>query len=109
MSLYGEYILEREGTQIVERGEDGFATWRVQGDECYIIDIYVKPHLRKTGLAASMADEIADRARALECKYLIGTVNPNTQGATASLKVLLAYGMELAQIKDNLIWFYQKL
>lgn len=109
MSLYAEYILEREGKLIVEH-EDGFATYLIKGDDCYIVDIYVRPAARKSGLASKMADEIADRARALECKFLLGTVNPQTEGATASLKVLLAYGFELAGIgNDGLIWFSQKL
>ncbi len=108
MSLYSEYILEREGKLIVEC-EEGFATYLIDGENCYIVDLYVRPAARKSGLAAKMADEIADRARALDCKWLLGTVNPATQGATTSLKVLLAYGMELAGIKDNLIWFSQKL
>lgn len=110
MSLYGDYIAEREGFYIVE-DDCGFATFRYNFEalECYIRDIYVKPAHRKDHVASRYADKIAELAKDEGCKHLTGTVAPGTAGATASLKVLLAYGFKLHSIQDGLIWFSKEL
>lgn len=111
MSLFGDYIKEREGKHIIE-DEDGFATFVYCGDglqECYIVDIYVKPEKRKDGIASKYADLITEIARAEGCKILSGSVDPRTSGATSSLKVLLAYGFEVVGTANSLIWFKKEI
>lgn len=111
MSLYADYIKEREGRNIVE-DEDGFATFIFCGPEqkeCYIVDIYVRPEKRKTGKAASFADTITDIARKVGCTYLSGSVDARTNGATESLWVLLRYGFHVVGVAENLIWFRKEL
>lgn len=103
MSLYGDYIREREGFEIVE-SEHGFATYLISGEECYIRDIYVTPEGRKSGLASQMADEISVIAKEKGCTYLLGTVSPVAKGATTSMKVLLAYGFEVFKSDSNMIY-----
>ncbi len=107
-SLYAHYIAEREGKQILERPE-GFATYSINAPECYIEDIYVLPEHRKSGVAAKLADVIAEEAKARGCTYLLGTVMPSAQGSTASLKVLLAYGFKLAKAETNAIYMVKEL
>lgn len=108
MSLYSEYIKEREGIETVE-SDRGFATFLFQDKECYIKDIYVRPEYRKTDEASTMANIIAEVAKRQGCKYLTGSVAPNTKGATESMKVLLAYGFKLAKSTPELIWFFKEL
>lgn len=108
MSLYGDYILERENQGIVE-SEYGFATYQVSGHECYIKDIYVIPEMRTSGLASKMADKIAGLAKEKGCTYLSGSVCPSTNNSTSSLKVLLAYGFKLAKSDVNMIWLIKEL
>jgi GNAT superfamily N-acetyltransferase len=113
MSHYGDYISERLGKLIYECPE-GFAVyWYRQGplgEVVYIEDIYVTPKFRKTGAASKMADYIADEARAKGVNWLLGSVNPEANGATTSLKVLLAYGMTLDRVGgDGLIYFVKDL
>ena len=71
--------------------------------QCYIIDIFVQPQHRKTYVATDMADIIAETAKQNGYKELIGTVVPSTKNSTASLKVLLGYGMLLHSADKNLI------
>lgn len=104
MSLYGDYIKEREGFGIVE-DERGFATYEANPDFWYIIDIYVKPEHRKSKLASTYADVIAAMAHNQGVKLLRGSVDPTTSGATDSVKVLLAYGFKIIGIEGPLIWF----
>lgn len=67
------------------------------------MDIYVEHEFRKLGIAAGMADAIADEAKKKGCKEMIGTVVPNAKGSTSSLRVLISYGMHLLKASDNLI------
>jgi ribosomal protein S18 acetylase RimI-like enzyme len=109
MSLYADYLHERTDDLIAER-EWGFATYRVMDPETvYIVDIFVRPEVRRSGAASELADEIAANARANGYKWLLGTVMPSTKGSTDSLKVLLAYGMTLWKAEDDAIWFRKPL
>lgn len=104
MSLYAQYLAERTGTSIVETPH-GFATYRIvdDGKGCYIEDLFVEEAHRRTGLASSMADTIAETARAVGATYLVGSIVPSANGSTASLKGLLAYGFRLASCTENFI------
>lgn len=105
MSMYGDYVRERLGDDIVENAT-GFATYRyLNGYQVYIVDIYVHPDYRKTGAASALADSIVDLAKIRGCTELLGTVVPTASGSTDSLKVLLGYGMTLQGITDGLIVF----
>lgn len=109
MSLYSDYLKEREGVSTLEV-EDGFATYRFNGEqECYIVDIYVRPSLRKAGLAASLANQICGVAKKQGCKFLTGSVDTSTKGVTESMSVLLAYGMKFLRQEDTMIYFYKEI
>lgn len=115
MSLYSEYILEREGKRTVEN-EKGFATYtfdvRSQTDDiprCYIETIYIKPEFRNSGAAKELADRIVIEACRVGCKFLLGSVSPSTKNSTDSLKVLLAYGFKLDSSDKNFILFSKEI
>lgn len=108
MSLYANYVKEREGKEILE-SEHGFATYQIAGPECYIKDIYIVPEMRTSGLAGKMADEIAVIAKEKGCKFLSGSVCPTANESTTSLRVLLSYGFKLAKSEVNLIWMVKEL
>jgi GNAT superfamily N-acetyltransferase len=109
MSHYADYVKERQG-KLVYECDDGFAVyWYLQhpthGECVYIEDIYVVPEKRKSGVGAWMADQIAEEAGGRGVTVMLGSVNPQTSGATTSLKVLLGYGMSLEGIQGELIMF----
>ncbi len=108
MSLQSEYTKERTGRETVE-WDEAFAIYEISGFECYIVDIYVRPGARKSGVASELAHLISKIARERGCKVLTGSVCPQTRGATDSLKVLLAYGFQLAKSEPNIIWFVKEL
>lgn len=101
-SLFAQYIKERGGKEIIE-SDKGFATYYYVNNGCYIEDIFVKEEHRKSGEASRLADQISEIARSKDCRYLYGTVCPSANGATSSLKVLLAYGFSLDNSINNLI------
>jgi GNAT superfamily N-acetyltransferase len=106
MSHYKEYLLEKTNDKIMET-EIGFATYRSlnDGKTIYIIDIYVVPEYRKTGVAGEMADLILAKEKPSGCVELLGTVIPSNKNSTASLSVLMAYGMKLHSASNDLIVF----
>lgn len=110
MSLYADYLRERTKDKILEDG-GGFATYRYMDDgkTVYVVDIYTAPGHRDRGRATDLADQIAAEARGQGCTHMIGTVAPSTNGSTASLKVLLAYGMTLQSAGPDLIVMRKEL
>ena len=109
MTLYAKYLKERENKEILEENQ-GFATYRMlDGGICYIIDIYVEESARKTGLATEMANKVCEIAKKHGCSHLIGSVCVDANKPTESLKVLLAYGMELFNVQDTMIYFKKEL
>lgn len=109
MSLYAEYLKSRTEDQILE-ADHGFATYRFLDDgSVYILDIYVRPEFRKTGLARGLADQIKEIARLKGCLKMVGSVVPSAKGSTESLSVLIAYGMRLDSSTNNFILFSKEI
>lgn len=105
MSLYSNYLLERTADQIIEN-EDGFITYRfLNKNQVYIIDIYVLPDRRKSGLAGKLADQVIELAKARGCKEALGTVVASTKGSDDSIKILQSYGMKLFSHSNECIVF----
>lgn len=108
VSLYAQYVLERQGKQILEHAQ-GFATYSFIDNAVYIEDIFVQKEYRQTGLAAHMADLICEIAKEKGYKKLFGSVVPSANGSTDSLKVLLAYGFKLDSSANNFIAFSKEI
>jgi GNAT superfamily N-acetyltransferase len=95
MSLYADYLKEREDKDIIE-SDKGFATFKTfDNGECYLQDIYVIPSERKSGLATEMTNKIVAIAKERGCSLLVGSVCVDDKNATRNMKVFLAYGMEI--------------
>lgn len=114
MSHYGEYIVERLG-KLIEENEHGFAVYSYvdharYGKVVYLEEIFVARESRQARVATQMADEIAEKAKALGIKVMLGSVSPDANGSTTSLHVLLGYGMYLDYVgNDGLIYFSKTL
>lgn len=94
MSLWTEYLKEREGFESVET-EYGFATFKITNEEMYIRDLYVDPVVRRLGKATEIADMLTDIAYERRCKILSGTVSLGLPSTTDSVKALLFYGFSV--------------
>lgn len=110
MSMYGAYLREKTQDSIIET-EHGFATYRYLDNDktVYIIDIYVLPDFRKSTVASTIADNIVEEAKKRGCTKLLGSVVPSNKNSTASLKVLLAYGMVLESSSADFIVFSKEI
>lgn len=93
-SNYQKYLEEREGYSLIE-DENGFASYKIFGDECYIRDIFVVKGARDQKVGSGYCDQIVEIAKAAGCKYLTGTVVPEAKGSTVSLMAIIKYGFKL--------------
>lgn len=109
MSLFAEYFKEFYDDETYEC-EDGFAVYRYLGDsQVYIVHIYVAPERRRSGVASAIADKVVEVAKLRGCNEVLGSVVPSAKHSTASLKVLLGYGMRLKGIEGALIIFHKEI
>lgn len=108
MSQFADYKWEREG-KIVLEGRYGFASYSIDKEYVYIEDIFVIPRQRQSGYASRLANGIARIAKKKGCKYMLGSVSPNSKGSHASMLVLIAYGMKLLSSDRNIIYFKKEL
>lgn len=107
--MYGAYVKERLGKEYYETAF-GFViySWYLE-DAIYIEELYIKLEHRLEGFGTLMVDEVCDIARKAGKKYLVGTVCPSANGATISIKALLAYKMHLWRIEGDLIFLSKEL
>lgn len=108
MHQLAAYFKEREDFETIITS-DGFASYKITGDECYIRDIWVDKDQRKSGLASEMADDIARISIAAGCKYLTGSVCTTAKNPTESTAVLLAYGFKIHSAVQGGIFFRKDL
>lgn len=108
MQHLANYLKERQGIDSIIRDE-GFASYKIMGEECYIQDIWVNSDYRKRGIAAEMANDIARIAISKGCKYLTGSVDTTTKGAHESVLVLFAYGFKIYSAANYGIYFRKEL
>lgn len=110
MSFYADYVREKTSDEVFET-EIGFATYRFlpETQQVYIVDIYIVPEHRKSGRASAIADTIVEIAKKRGCTELLGSVVPSNKGSTASLRVLLGYGMSLKSSAIDFIVFSKEI
>lgn len=107
-SLYGEYIKERDGHEILEL-QDGFITYEISNEVCYIVEIYIRPHLRRAKIGSTLADTVVGIAKKRGCTILYGSVSLETKDPTSSTKALLGYGFKIHNYSQNLLWFTKEI
>jgi GNAT superfamily N-acetyltransferase len=108
MSHFAEYKLEREGKRVIET-EEGFVSYSINGVDCYIEDIFVSKHYRRSSIATKMADLVAEIARGNGCKLLFGSVVPKANGSHQSMLAILSYGFKLYESRENIVFFVKEL
>lgn len=106
MSLYSEYVKEREGKTVIEN-KDGFIKYSINKTEryCYLEDLFILPESRKNGIGQKMAEFVQILAKNEGCKKIITSVVPSAKGCDYSMKVVLKNGYRLRSAHENIIFF----
>lgn len=105
MKLYANYVLERLGRDTLVYADMGFATYKIEGQECYLVDLHVEKPYRKQGVASRIADDVVKIAKDNGCTVLKGSVAINSNNPDISMMALLAYGLKPISAHDNFIIF----
>ncbi len=106
--MYWKYLKEREGL-VPLHSANGFALVKTVDDCLYIQDIYVEPEHRQSGQGKQLLEMAVALARAKGLSKILGSCSPNANGATASLKVLLAVGFQLHKSELDIIYLIKPL
>lgn len=102
MGLYADYIRESRKMDCIETNE-GFVSYLIDGDQCYIEDLYISPSHRRKKLAFHFVDQIKKIAKSHGCTTLMTTVNLTSVDPSTSLKVILSYGAKVYSSNNNII------
>lgn len=96
LSLYGQYIKELRGQGILET-DAGFATYIYypEAKECYMVDVYVVPSKRNTGVARGFVNTLIAQCKADNLTKLTTTVIASHNNSSASLQTWLRLGFKL--------------
>lgn len=108
MSLYKDYQSELEQKPVIET-ETGFIQYGFHGTDCYIENVYVKPEFRRTKEGSKLLNLVIDDAKSKRCLRLFGSVVPNRNGATTSLKIQLALGFCLFSASENFVLLMKEI
>lgn len=108
MTLYAQYLLEREGIKIIE-SEKGFMTYVPADGALYIVDVFIEPSARRTGEATALEARVIEVAKSLGFNKLMGSVALNVNGVTTSLKMMLGSGYEFLSLNaEKQIMYFTK-
>ena len=107
-SNYALYIKEREGRDIIE-DEKGFASYLITGEQCYIVDVFIKKEHRRQGIPNKYFKQIEDIAREKGCTYLLGSACIKAPNINESMKWLLSIGYSLSSISGDMIFLTKEL
>ena len=107
-TLYAQYISEREDALVLEN-ENGFLTYKIMNQECLVINMFIKPALRKKGEGRFLVSELSDIARAKGCLYITANIYLNDGGATKTLISALMAGFGISAADRGTITIYKNI
>lgn len=107
-SLYFQYIKERENLDFVEI-EEGFFTYKINGDECYLNNVFLKPEHRGTPATIKIMNKIIEAAQSRDCKLISANVYLNDHGFHRTIKSALKLGFSFVLAQNNCVTIVKKL
>lgn len=108
MSLMSKYKKEYFGIETLE-DDKGFCTFSMNGDNCYIEDVFVVEEERNKGVASMYVDVVSQVAKDKGCKNLITTVNLGGLTPDRSMSVILSYGFKPTGFFNNCFTFAKEI
>lgn len=110
MSLYSDYVKEREKKNVIEN-EHGFVKYKIDEKDkyMYLEDMYIRPESRGKGFSKKMTDFLCLIAKDKGCTKLITSVVPSAENSHKSLLVILKYGGKLRSAYNDIIYFEKDL
>ena len=108
MSLYSDYIKEREGYNTIE-DDTFFVTFKKLDDALYVRDIYITPEYRSKGKSVEIGKLTESIAKEMNCKALLGSVDKGTIGWERNIDIMLKFGYTQISEDKDFIQFQKEL
>lgn len=109
MSLWADYVKEREGLDVLEK-DYGFVCYKFfLPDECFVQAIYIRPQDRKNGIGTQLAKELEEMAREKGCKIMTCKIDHLEMNATLSLQAILSYGFKVIAADKQVIYLAKEM
>jgi GNAT superfamily N-acetyltransferase len=107
--MYKDYVENQLPNRFVHETEKGFITYHINGIECQLEEIYVKPEFRRKGVAVELRDFAANDGKEKGCEYIKGSVVVGTNMAEESCMAMLKYGYKFWYTDGIIIYFKKEL
>ena len=102
MSLYSECMAERYGYQVFEQ-ENGFITYKICGDLCTAIEIFVSREHRGNGVWKDLWSGLKQRAKEEGASRIVGFVDLSKEDPARRLIAYIRYGAEIKDAQNEII------
>lgn len=108
LTKYAAYIQEKAGLSLLE-WDNAWITYSIQGDQCFIADLWVDPCFRRMKLGSEITNAIVKLAKLYECNKLTSTIMVNSNGVEDTMKAQIAYGFKIVGSDTEKIYLSKEI
>jgi hypothetical protein len=101
-TLYAKYISQRAGYEILEN-EHGFVIYKINGEECFIVDMFVDNDKRGTGACKNLINSLVEIAKEKSCKFISGNIHLNDIGCNTTIVAAIYLGFKIIKAEFNIL------
>ncbi len=108
MSLWADYYKERLDASVIEN-DRAFIAYQLFPDHCFILELYVSPVYRQSGIGKDLVEQVKKEAVLHGCKTLTASISPESNHSSETMIASLQVGFKLFKSTNNSIIIYQEL
>lgn len=107
-ALYARYVEERRGLSSIWKPY-GFLTYKVAGNECFIVDMFIEKSERKSGKGRELISELSAIARVNGCEVITANIHLADPNANKTLAASLATGFVVSAADADVLLISKKV
>lgn len=100
LTKYRNYIKEKANIELIEH-DYGFVTFSLLSDHVYIHDMYIEKYHRGKGVGSNLLKEVEIVAWSAGRKYVLASVQINSNGMHEALLVQFAKGFKIISANEK--------
>ncbi len=108
MSLWADYYRERLEAKVIET-DYAFIVYQLFPDHCFILELYVAPPFRKSGIGKDLVEQAKKDALSHGCKSITASISPESNHSSETMSASIRIGFKLFKSSNNSIIIYQEL
>jgi len=107
-SLYAKYIFDREGLDSLW-GPDWFVIYKINGEECFLVDMCVSESERSRGIGHSAIDSLKRVALDHDCSIITANIHLWDKQAMDTLTKSLKVGFSIVSANNDVLLISMKI